>query len=295
MKVICLSAGHTPGKDPGAVKSPLVEADLNVKIVKQAAEMLRKHGIGVLEVPDDLTLKETIKWINARSGQIDLAVEVHINAGNGTGVEAWHYKGSVASKEVGQFIVDALAIETGMGNRGVKSEATNRHGKLGFVHDTTPLAILVECGFIDNKTDRKILMKDEGLRNLAKGVARGCLGYLREDWKPELLGDKPQAETSPIVPGAIPDVEVGVDVPEKPVKLKPVPKASTPKVESVKEFARILVISIIPVLIDLLPKIDLTPEMYLIAIAVLKAVDKYLYKNGKELKDASKIKGLVRF
>jgi regulator of replication initiation timing len=73
-----------------------------------------------------------------------------------------------------------------MKNRGPKDESTNQDGKLGFVHDTKPLVALVECGFIDNEEDRKFYTSDEGITKIAKGIVRGLLGYIGEDWKPEL-------------------------------------------------------------------------------------------------------------
>lgn len=185
-KTVCLNAGHS-FTSPGASKGNLVEKDLNMDIVEKAAEILRIHGVDTLTVPDDLSLIATIQWINKRAGQIDITVACHVNAGKGTGVEAWHYKNSAMSKELGQFLVDAVVAETGMKKRKVKDESKNRYGKLGFVHDTYPLAALIETGFLNNEADRKILSKEEGRMKIAKGVARGILGYFELDWKPDLL------------------------------------------------------------------------------------------------------------
>lgn len=191
-KTICLSAGHQPGVDPGAVYGNMKEADLTVKIVRKASEIIRKHGVGCLEVPDNLDLGATIQWINARTAQIDVTVEVHINAANGgTGIEAYHFHDTSAgqndSEKLSQFLVDAVAVETGLPNRGIKDEATTRFKRLGFIHDTNPVASLIECGFIDNPIDRQLMTGDMGLEKFAKGVARGALGYLGIAWKPEIL------------------------------------------------------------------------------------------------------------
>lgn len=199
---MCLSAGHVPGVDPGACSGGLQEADLNVKIVKMGAEVLRKHGVGVLEVPDTLTLNQSITWVNERKDQIDLVVDVHCNAGGGSGVESWHYDNrngeGKESAKLAQFLVDALAVETLLANRGIHDETTNRWGRLGIVHNTVPLAALVECGFIDNETDRKLLKSDDGLFRFAKGLARGILGYLGLPWSPELLSPSANTVGSPV-------------------------------------------------------------------------------------------------
>ena len=183
MKTICLSAGHQPGVDNGAAFNDLREADLTVKITNRAAEIVRQHGLGCLVVPDSLDLVQTIRWINERANQIELCVDVHINSGGGTGVEAWNYAGGPnASDRLSKSLADACATETGLPNRGIKDELTNRHGRLGFVHDTTPIAALVECGFIDG--DYAFLKSSAGIEKLARGVARGCLDFLAVPWKP---------------------------------------------------------------------------------------------------------------
>ncbi|MFA5300343.1 MAG: N-acetylmuramoyl-L-alanine amidase [Lutibacter sp.] len=190
---ICLSAGHFT-QDPGAVSSGLIERDLAIKITDRCVTMLQKHGLSTLRVPDDIDLTPTINWINQRASQIELCVEIHINAGGGHGMETWYYHDSVESKKLSQFINDACVAETGLPNRGVKDEATNQWGKLGFVHDTIPLACLVECGFIDG--DNAFLKVDENLTRMSKGVARGIISYLGLKWTPELLNPV----TTPTIP-----------------------------------------------------------------------------------------------
>lgn len=192
MNTVCLSAGHGAG-DPGVVHNGLQEANLTIAIVKKAADILRKHSVGCLEVPDNLTLQGTINWINQREDQIDICVEVHINAGGGKGVEGWNYQGTpTESDELSEFLVNAVVAETGLQNRGIFDETQNRHGRLGFVHDTKPIAALIECAFIDGDYD--YLKNDENITRIAKGVARGCLDYLKIQWRPELINPKPQVD-----------------------------------------------------------------------------------------------------
>lgn len=193
---ICLSAGHGAG-DPGAQYKELSEEVLTRAITKRAVEIIRKHGVGCLEVPDNLTLIETIQWINVRGNQIDICVDVHINSGGGTGVEGWNYQGGPnESDRLSQALANSCAVESGLPNRGIKDESTNRFGKLGFVHDTHPIAALIECGFIDG--DYNFLRVDSNLTKLAQGVARGCLIYLGIKWNPILVvGGTPAPQAPP--------------------------------------------------------------------------------------------------
>lgn len=197
MKTIALSAGHSD-KDSGAVYNGLVERDIVEKIVSYATPIIRAHGVGVLNPPSNLNLVDTIKWINDRSGQIDICTEIHVNSSSkpnsGFGLEGWYYRNSEESKKFASFLLDAMAVESGMSKtRGVKDEKyANIWGRLGFVHDTKPLACLMECGFINTDDDRAILSSEQGLYNLAKGVARGVVSYLGITWtapKPEVQPD----------------------------------------------------------------------------------------------------------
>ena len=177
MKTIILSAGHSKTDKPVVVDG-LRESDLNIKIVAVATDLLRGWGVGVLNVPDELSLVKTIAWINKNSPKADLAVEVHINAGGGTGLEGWYYHNSSLSRKVSDIILSSIVGVTGMSSRGSYDEYKNHLGKLGFVHDTKPLAVLIECGYIDSKVDRKWLTNDKGLYSISLGLARGIAQYL---------------------------------------------------------------------------------------------------------------------
>jgi len=199
MKTIALSAGHS-STDPGSTYNGLVERDIVEKIVDLASPIIRNHGVGVLNPPKELSLVQTIKWINARADGINICSEIHINSSkvpeSGFGLEGWYYRGSEESKKFAQFIIDAIAVESRMGKtRGVKDEkSANIWGRLGFIHDTKPLACLIECGFINSEIDRKILSSDSGLYNIAKGVARGIVSYLGIEWKAPTSQTSPEAQ-----------------------------------------------------------------------------------------------------
>jgi N-acetylmuramoyl-L-alanine amidase len=198
MKTVIISAGHSLSQ-PGAIYLPGGKENfLTIELTKLVATYLRSHGIGVLEVPDTLSLLDTIKWVNGRAseGAVECAIEIHTNASvdkNAHGVEAWYYHdfntgyGDENSKRLSQCMVDAINVESGLSVRGVFDESTNKWGRLGFVHDTKPLASLVECGFLSNAEDKALLLSDKGKENISKGVTRGILTYLGEAWKPELI------------------------------------------------------------------------------------------------------------
>ena len=106
-------------------------------------------------MPHELGLVGAIAHINARYKGINdgYALEVHKNAAVGAhGVETWYFSGYDTSKQYAQNIQNGLKT-TGLPDRGVKDDATNRWGRLGFVRDTNVYAGLAECGFITNGGD----------------------------------------------------------------------------------------------------------------------------------------------
>lgn len=180
---VILAAGHGGG-DSGAVSRGTTEAAQAIDIVNRTAEYLRRDGrVEVVVVPHELGLVQTIGWINARYKNLEdgLALEIHKNSGGGTGVETWYYADDQESKRKADALQFDLARIAEMPNRGSKDERTNRWGQLGFVHDTNPWALLVECGFID----RDHFDNDKYAHGLARGIlAAGWGVVLKEDVVP---------------------------------------------------------------------------------------------------------------
>lgn len=208
LKAIFIVAGHGKtikkdwkGKvlaeldDNGAVGNGTTERKEVVEIATETIEMLKKQSalshvaIYDIGVHQRLSLEEKIKEVNVISQEHgfnytnSLLVSIHINAGGGTGVESWYYGDSEVSMNFGRSISSEMSQVTGLKNRGDKSEYTNRHGRLGIVHDTKPLAVLVECGFIDTVHDVNILkdpIKDDGF---ALGITKGILRYIGAEYQ----------------------------------------------------------------------------------------------------------------
>ena len=102
-KTIILNAGHS-FTDPGACYHGVKEADEVRKIRDLVVPFLRQH-FKVLEVPDDLDLKESIKWVNDVASELNdgLAFSIHLNAcGNcgARGAETYFYGTSKSSEKI---------------------------------------------------------------------------------------------------------------------------------------------------------------------------------------------------
>ena len=161
MPKVFIGVGHG-GSDPGAVSNNTKEKDLNLSIALACRDVLERHGVSVKmsrTKDEDDSLSEEIKECNAYSP--DLAVDIHNNAGGGDGAEAFYHYGGGVSKTLAENIL-AEIVTIGQNSRGAKIRK-NANGKdyYGFIRETSCPAVIIECAFVDNSTDLKILATED--------------------------------------------------------------------------------------------------------------------------------------
>lgn len=177
MKVF-IGVGHG-GSDPGAVANNVKEKDLNLSIALACRDELERHGVSVRmsrTKDENDTLSEEIKECNAYSP--DLAVDIHNNAGGGDGAEVFYSHLGGKGKTLAENIL-AEIVKTGQNSRGIKTRV-NSQGKdyYGFIRQTSCPAVIVECAFIDNATDLKILASEGDKQKMGVAIAKGILKTL---------------------------------------------------------------------------------------------------------------------
>jgi len=177
-KKVFLGVGHG-GKDPGACANGFKEADLNLSIALACRDELIRHGVsvGISRTKDERDpLTEEIKECNAFKP--DLAVEIHNNAGGGDGCEIYHYSKGGTSKTLAQNILNEV-VAIGQNSRGLKTKL-DKNGKdyFGWIRGTVAPAVLVECAFVDNKTDIAIIDTAAEQTKMGVAIAKGILKTL---------------------------------------------------------------------------------------------------------------------
>lgn len=177
MKVF-LSAGHG-GSDSGAVANGVKEKDLNLSIALACRNELVRHGVSVKmsrTKDENDPLSEEIKECNAYGP--DLAVSIHNNAGGGDGAEVFHHHGGGKGKTLAENIL-AEIVKVGQNSRGAKIRK-NSNGKdyYGFIRETSAPAVIVECAFVDNASDLKILASESHKKVMGEAIAKGILRTL---------------------------------------------------------------------------------------------------------------------
>lgn len=165
---IALSAGHTlSGKGTGAVGyiNEGNETRVMFNLVKKWL-VADGHTVYACNVDkSDTYLKQQVALANKQS--VDVAVQIHFNAGGGTGTETLHDLGSTKGKEFATRVNAKLA--TVFKNRGAKSR-----NDLYWLNNTKAPAILIEICFVDSKTDTTYYNANKD--KIAKLIAEGIVG-----------------------------------------------------------------------------------------------------------------------
>ena len=189
-KKVFLGIGHG-GSDPGAVANGIQEKDVNLSVALACQAELARHDVDVLtsrikDEEDDLT--QRIAECNRFAP--DLALDIHNNAGGGDGAEVFHHYGGGTGKTLAENIL-AEVVKIGQNSRGAKIKK-NASGKdyFGFIRQTVCPAVIVECAFLDNKTDLQIIDTEEERKAMGIAIAKGVLKTLGVAYKEEAKDDK---------------------------------------------------------------------------------------------------------
>lgn len=186
---IAITAGHNiyNGKyfDPGATNPPLTEADIVKQTVALLIPMLERQGHIVLDCtpynekfPDNRSSHvERCKRVDKFNA--DIYIDLHLNAGGGTGVEVWVHNMGSKSVPYATKIAENISKDMNLINRGIKAKPT-----FWSVSLTSKPALIVEGAFIDNNSDMEKLTPIKYATAIAK-----AFGEIKVD-KPIEVSDK---------------------------------------------------------------------------------------------------------
>lgn len=164
MAKIVINAGHTKTGVGTGANGYLNESKETRKIAYELMKLLADTNHIVIPAVYDASsnnLKEAVAAAN--NNNADLFISIHLNAGGGTGCEAYTWKGD----KVNQAVKACRNIEAlGFKNRGIKNGSN-----LYVIKNTKCTAILIEVCFVDNKQDAALFNK-VSYTNIAKAIYR---------------------------------------------------------------------------------------------------------------------------
>ena len=204
-KKVYVGIGHG-GSDPGAVANGFKEKDLTLSISKYCNERLKQYGIEtkISRTTDcDSSINSKVSASNAFGA--DVCMDIHINAGGGDGSEVYYSHTSANGKKLAQSIVDAMSA-IGQNTRGIKTRlSSSGNDYFGMIRDTNAPAVLVECAFIDNKTDLAIIDTEAERKVFGYAIADGVAKYLGV----KLSSSKPATSTTTTTTAKIDAPDIG--------------------------------------------------------------------------------------
>ena len=197
---LVIDPGHG-GEDPGAVHTAtgLREADVALRIAHVLKAILDTHpefeAALTREADRTVALRERTDLANARDAHL---VSIHCNAAGDSqahGTEVWCFAeadqggGESAGHRMARAIQEEL-VALGLRDRGVKVIFDRREGKyvaprLLVLRKTRRPAVLVECAFISNPEEARLLGDDlNGFKErLAAAVFKGLRASLLDEGK----------------------------------------------------------------------------------------------------------------
>jgi N-acetylmuramoyl-L-alanine amidase len=170
---VILDPGHG-AHDRGAAIGYVYEKHLALDTARRVEQLLKKEGLKVIMSRSRdvfIPLQDRSALGNSRSNAIFVSIHYNYNrGGSGAGAETYYHFSS--SYMLAAYIQAYLVQRTAMTNRGVKS--ANFH----VIRATTKNpAVLVECGFVSNSTERSHMLTGEFRAKIAEGIAQGIVAF----------------------------------------------------------------------------------------------------------------------
>ena len=190
-KKVIIDAGHG-GVDSGATSSGLLEKDLTLKISKYIKRRLDELGIeSTLTRDSDITLNpnDRVKRILDiyGNGEDVIVLSNHINAGGGSGSEVIYALRNDST--LSNNILDEL-VRVGQNRRKVyqRKSSVDPSKDYYYILRETPNteAIIVEYGFIDDKSGKDVNTLKNDWEKLAEATVKGLAKYLGVDYNTDV-------------------------------------------------------------------------------------------------------------
>lgn len=133
----------------------------------------------------DIPLSQRVTLANYYNSSETIFVSVHNNAGGGTGWEIFTSPGETKSDKLAEYITNAVEHiykREGLGLRYDMSDGDkDKEANFYVLRKTKCPAVLLECGFFDNRKDFDLLSDPIFQGDLASFIVTGILNYIENE------------------------------------------------------------------------------------------------------------------
>lgn len=186
---VVIDAGHG-GVDPGSIgyKTKVKEADLNLKLSKILKKKLEDAGINVVMTREDENAladgtgksfkkkdmqmrKDIIKQVRP-----NMVISIHMNSytkHNLRGAQVFYDKTSDISKQIADSIQEEFIKGLIRGNK------CTSPGDYFMLKCTSAPSVIVECGFLSNEDEEKLLLSDGYQERIVNCIYLGIVKFLQ--------------------------------------------------------------------------------------------------------------------
>ena len=171
---VILDAGHG-GHDFGGTFGLTYEKHLALDVVRRVEIYLKSQGISTkLTRSRDtfISLPRRARIANAESGAIFVSIHFnHARSRKAAGIETFYHTKNKNSLKLAHMIQSAALYKTRANNRGVKK------GNFLVLSKNNRPAVLLECAFLTNSSDRYRALDPEYRQRMAEAVAMGIIKF----------------------------------------------------------------------------------------------------------------------
>lgn len=184
---VVIDAGHG-GIDGGSVgKNGTIESELNLKYAQKLTKYLENFGINVVntrtnanglytELTDDFKLidmKKRAEIINNSDAQI--LISIHMNefsSSQENGAQVFFEQDKEDSQKLANSIRDILVANF------ENARELTLAGDYYILNNTSPIGVIVECGFLSNPEEEALLCSEEYQNKMCYSIFSGIINFL---------------------------------------------------------------------------------------------------------------------
>lgn len=190
--VIVIDPGHG-GFDPGKVGvNDVLEKDINLSISLKLKELLEAENMKVIMTRSEdcglysstdsnkkrADMQKRVEIIN--NSEAVLAVSIHQNSfqqESSKGAQVFYHESSDKGKVLGETLQEIIKAEIADGNHRVAKSNDSYY----MLRKTQCPLVIVECGFLSNYEEAKLLTEDEYQKKMSEAIRDGIKKYLEQN------------------------------------------------------------------------------------------------------------------